>query len=43
MNMDNNLDYMIKQSGLPKKVIAERKGITPETLSRHIQDPAHSE
>jgi len=36
MNMDNNLDYMIKQSGLPKKVIAERKGITPETLSRHI-------
>lgn len=36
MYMDNNLELMIKRSGLQKKVLAERKGITPETLSRHI-------
>lgn len=27
---------MIKAAGLQKKVVAEMKGITPETLSRHI-------
>jgi len=36
MLMDNNLDNMILKSGLTKRVVAEEKGITPETLSRHI-------
>ena len=36
MFMDNNLDNMILKSGMTKRVIAEEKGITPETLSRHI-------
>jgi len=36
MFMDNNLDSMILKSGLTKRVVAEEKGITPETLSRHI-------
>ena len=36
MLMDNNLDNMILKSGMTKRVVAEEKGITPETLSRHI-------
>jgi len=36
--MNNNLDKMIRASGLQKKVVAERKGVTPETLSRHIHE-----
>ena len=36
MNMDNNLDEMIGRTGLSKKAVAQEKGITPETLSRHI-------
>ena len=31
--MNNNLDKMIRAAGLQKKVVAERKGVTPETLS----------
>ncbi len=36
--MSNNLDKMIRAAGLQKKVVAERKGVTPETLSRHIHE-----
>tara|TARA_R110000796_G_scaffold8721_1_gene28286 strand:- start:89 stop:778 length:690 start_codon:yes stop_codon:yes gene_type:complete len=36
MFMDNNLNTMILRSGLTKRTVAEQKGITPETLSRHI-------
>ena len=36
--MPNNLNKMIELSGLQKKVVAERKGVTPETLSRHIHE-----
>lgn len=36
--MNNNLEKMIRASGLQKKVVAERKGVTPETLSRHIHE-----
>tara|TARA_B100000530_G_scaffold86554_2_gene52660 strand:- start:420 stop:1289 length:870 start_codon:yes stop_codon:yes gene_type:complete len=36
MNMANNLNEMISQSGMSKKVVAEEKGVTPETVSRHI-------
>ena len=36
MNMANNLDEMISQSGMSKKSVAEEKGVTPETVSRHI-------
>jgi DNA-binding Xre family transcriptional regulator len=36
MNMANNLDEMISQSGMSKKALAEEKGVTPETVSRHI-------
>ena len=36
MNMDNNLDAMILKSGLTRRVVAEEKGVTPETVSRHI-------
>ena len=36
--MNNNLDKMIRAAGLQKKVVAERKGVTPETLSRHIHE-----
>ena len=36
MNMPNNLNEMISQSGMSKKVVAEEKGVTPETVSRHI-------
>ena len=34
--MPNNLDAMIRRSGLLNKEVAERKGIRPETVSRHI-------
>ena len=36
MMMANNLNEMIAQSGMPKKDVAEAKGVTPETVSRHI-------
>jgi len=36
MNMANNLDEIISQSGMSKKALAEEKGVTPETVSRHI-------
>jgi len=36
MYMDNNLNKMILVSKLTKRSVAEDKGITPETLSRHI-------
>ena len=36
IKMPNNLDFMIRRSGLLRKEIAERKGIRPETVSRHI-------
>ena len=39
--MYNNLDKKIRQSGLPKREIALRKGIAPETLSRHIAGKIH--
>jgi hypothetical protein len=38
IDMPNNLNKMIEKSGLQKKVVAERKGVTPETLSRHIHE-----
>lgn len=34
--MPNNLEAMIRRSGLAKKQVAAAKGVTPETLSRHI-------
>lgn len=34
--MVNNLDKMIAASGMAKKDVAAAKGVTPETLSRHI-------
>ena len=36
LSMESNLNHMILRSGLTKRVVAEEKGITPETLSRHI-------
>jgi len=36
MNMANNLDEMISLTGMSKKDVAEAKGVTPETVSRHI-------
>ena len=36
VKMPNNLDAMIRRSGLLNKEVAERKGIRPETVSRHI-------
>ena len=36
IKMPNNLDTMIRRSGLLNKEVAERKGIRPETVSRHI-------
>lgn len=35
MLMANNLDKMIRRSGMTNKQVAEEKGIKPETLSRH--------
>jgi len=32
----NNLEKLIQQSGMTKKAVAELKGVTPETLSRHM-------
>ena len=34
--MPNNLNKMIISSGKSKREVAQAKGITPETLSRHI-------
>lgn len=36
VKMPNNLDAMIRRSGLLNREVAERKGIRPETVSRHI-------
>jgi len=36
IKMPNNLETMIRRSGLLNKEVAERKGIRPETVSRHI-------
>ena len=36
LSMESNLNHMILRSGLTKRLVAEEKGITPETLSRHI-------
>ncbi len=36
LKMANNLENMIRRSGLLNKEVAERKGIRPETVSRHI-------
>ena len=36
LKMPNNLDAMIRRAGLLNKEVAERKGIRPETVSRHI-------
>lgn len=36
MMMPNNLEIMIAKSGMTKRNVAELKGITPETLSRHV-------
>ena len=36
LKMPNNLDVMIRRSGMLNKDVAERKGIRPETVSRHI-------
>ena len=36
MFMGNNLDEMISLAGMSKKDVAEAKGVTPETVSRHI-------
>lgn len=36
MLMPNNLEIMIAKSGMTKRNVAELKGITPETLSRHV-------
>lgn len=34
-SMANNLDRMIRKSGMSNRQVAEEKGIKPETLSRH--------
>ena len=34
--MPNNLLDIIQQSGYTNKEIAEKRGVTPETLSRHM-------
>jgi DNA-binding Xre family transcriptional regulator len=36
MIMSNNLEVMIAKAGMSKKNVASLKGITPETLSRHV-------
>ncbi len=36
MVMSNNLEVCIKAAGLAKKEVAAAKGVTPETLSRHM-------
>lgn len=35
IKMPNNLELMIRKSGMIKKEVAERMGIRPETVSRH--------
>ena len=35
IQMPNNLELMIRKSGMIKKDVAERMGIRPETVSRH--------
>ena len=34
--MPNNLDAVIRNSGMTKKQVAKAAGVMPETLSRHI-------
>ena len=36
MFMANNLEVMIAKAGMTKREVASLKGITPETLSRHV-------
>ena len=36
LKMPNNLDMLIRKAGMMRKEVAERKGIRPETVSRHI-------
>jgi hypothetical protein len=36
--MPNNLNRLIKASGMSKQQVAAAKGVTPETLSRHISE-----
>ena len=36
MWMANNLEVMIAKAGMTKREVANLKGITPETLSRHV-------
>ena len=36
VKMPNNLDAMIRRSGMLNKEVAERKGCRPETVSRQI-------
>ena len=36
LNMPNNLAALIKDSGMTKRQVAAARGVTPETLSRHI-------
>jgi len=38
IRMANNLDEMIRRSGLKKHEVAKLKGVTPETLSRHVHE-----
>lgn len=35
IKMPNNLELMIRKSGMIKKEVAERMGVRPETVSRH--------
>ena len=36
IKMPNNLEMMIRKSGMMRKEVAERKGCRPETVSRHV-------
>lgn len=38
MHMDNNLLQMLNKSGLTQRKVAEEKGVTPETVNRHIHN-----
>jgi len=35
-NVPNNLETIIRKSGMTKRQVAQARGVTPETLSRHI-------
>ena len=38
LDMPNNLHALIKKSGMTKRQVAAARGVTPETLSRHIHN-----